>query len=93
MKIKGIRAAVPAFVLLAAFVLGPAGTAFADPPEGSPASCMGYEASAVSPPGTSTEAPPGMPFVAEVFHAFGLTTVFAHEQLGSHEDCDSLLPF
>jgi len=86
-------AGLAVLALLAGFAIGPAGTAFADPGEGGQAGCMGYEASAVSPPGTSSEAPAGMPFVAPIFLEFGLTTVFAQEQLGSHEACDSLLPF
>jgi hypothetical protein len=56
----------------------PAGTAFADPPEGGEASCMGYEASDVSPPGSigapGSYASRGMPgvldFIEEVVIPF-----------------------
>ena len=52
----------PAMTLAIALVvtagLGPAGTAFA---AAGPASCMGHEASSLSPPGSSDEVPGGMP--------------------------------
>ena len=82
------------------------GLALADPPEGGNASCMGYEAAAVSPPGT--EAGPysqhGMPgvlaFIDEVVIPLtgaknrGQVVSSGPAQLrgpGSHEACDEAL--
>jgi hypothetical protein len=79
-------------------LIAPAGTALAD--TGSPyASCMGIEASALSPPGSSDEAPVGMPDIREFLketapgvppgHAFYSIAGHLHE--GSHEACDEAL--
>jgi len=70
-----------------------AGTAFAE--AGAPASCVGHEASNISPPGSSDEFPRGMPelqaFIRENFPdtppgALISTVAKLHE--GSHEACD-----
>ncbi|MBW3665611.1 MAG: hypothetical protein KY469_21150 [Actinobacteria bacterium] len=88
---------------LAVLVLAPAGAALAAPPEPGNASCMGYEASAVSPPGTSDEAPGGMPNVLSdidtffvdpdgEFHNRGkVIRVFTQLGADSHEACDEAL--
>jgi hypothetical protein len=88
----------------AAFSLIPAAfcaTALADPPEG-PASCTGYEASDVSPPG-SEDGPFsqfGMPgilaFIDAIIGSSSLTrgvVISALAQLheGSHEACDEVV--
>lgn len=79
------------------------GTAGAEPPEPGRASCMGYEASAVSPPGTSDEAPGGMPNVlADVDEFFvspngdfrnrgRVISFFTKLEADSHEACDEAL--
>jgi hypothetical protein len=78
------------------------GIAVADPPHGSPASCMGFEAADVSPPG-SEDGPFsqfGMPGILEfmdgiaaaypgVFrHRGDVISAFAQIHAGSHHDCD-----
>jgi hypothetical protein len=86
--------------LLAASALP--GIALADPPEGGNASCMGYEAADVSPPGSTSGATNqfGMPGVmnlgiqgavdAGIFPNRGaFVKLLAGSQLGSHEDCDA----
>jgi hypothetical protein len=82
-------------------VVAPAGSAFADVGSASStrASCMGIEAAAISPPGSSTEAPGGVPdikaFVGQVApgippgKAFFSVAARLHE--GSHEACDEAL--
>ena len=80
---------------------GPAGSAIADVGSASHthASCMGIEAAALSPPGSTDEAPGGMPDVKEflnenfpgvppglVFYSFA-----AHLHEGSHAACDEAL--
>jgi hypothetical protein len=75
-----------------------AGTAFADPKDGSPASCRGFEADAV-PAGTNEEEPDGQRSVRAVIDFFAallgtnrgqITKEFlAHLHLGSHEACDA----
>ena len=81
--------------------VAPVGTAFADAGTASatPASCMGIEAAALSPPGSSAEAPggvkdikafleqvaPGVP-PGQAFYSFAASL---HE--GSHEACDEAL--
>jgi|SRR5438093_8903735 len=90
--------------LLAAVVVAlaaPAGAAFGDVGTADPtnASCMGIEAAALSPPGSSDEAPGGVPdirsFLAAVapgtppglaFYSFA-----AHLHETSHVDCDKAL--
>ena len=79
--------------LMMAFAGGPA---FAE--AASPASCVGHEASNISPPGSSDEFPRGMPelqaFIRENFPdtppgALISTVAKLHE--GSHEACDEAL--
>ena len=97
-----IIAAVLVFALTAGYALGPAGTAFADPREDSPASCMGLEAAAVSPPGSDTEPFPldesgGMPAVNDLFdlllspgspHGAAMSAM-AKLHLADHDACDA----
>ncbi|HEX9767184.1 MAG TPA: hypothetical protein VGA36_10510 [Nitriliruptorales bacterium] len=71
----------------------PVGAAFAEP--AASASCMGHEAAAISPPGSSDEFPGGMPeFGAIVSEAFPgvprgqVISFFATLHEGSHEGCD-----
>lgn len=82
--------------LLASLALASVGTAFAEPP--APASCMGHEASAISPPGSLGEFPGGMPglkeFIDQEFGGVPPGAIYAtiaslHE--GSHELCDEAL--
>ena len=65
--------------------------------ESDKASCIGIEASHISPPGSSEEFPGGMPQLVSVVH--DLSTQFgvapgaiisseAHRHAGSHEACD-----
>lgn len=81
-----------------------ASTAFADAPEGSAASCMGFEASDDSPPGSLSGATNqfGMPGVmniaiqgaveAGLFDSRGeFIRLIADGHLGSHEACDEAL--
>ena len=82
-------------------VAAPAGSAFADVGSASStrASCMGIEAAAISPPGSSAEAPGGVPdikaFLDQVApgvppgQAFFSVAARVHE--GSHEACDEAL--
>jgi hypothetical protein len=90
------RAAVAlAVALLAGLTLAGAPSAFAA--AGSHASCMGLEASNISPPGSSDEVPGGMP----EFNAFIRANVpgpkgavnrqIAKLHLGSHDACDEAL--
>lgn len=65
---------------------------------GSNASCMGHEASAVSPPGSSEEIPDGMPglkaFINQTLPGVPPGVVYssiATLRLGSHEACDEAL--
>lgn len=58
------------------------------------ASCLGIEASAISPPGSSDEFPGGLPevvrFVKSLEGKFGpATSQFAQIHAGSHEACDA----
>lgn len=88
--------------LLVAFGLIQADSGLAAPPEPGDASCMGYEASNVSPPGTSEEAPGGMPNVLADVDAFfvetgffknrgALISFFAQLGAGGHQACDEAL--
>ena len=76
--------------------------AFADPREGGPASCLGYEASDVSPPGSedgtfSQFGMPGILAFIDTLIAAGVVgptrgaviAVVAKLRLGSHEACDA----
>jgi hypothetical protein len=96
MTIKGTLGKVALSVtLLAGLVLGPASTSFGA--AGSHASCMGLEASNISPPGSSDEVPGGMP----EFNAFlranfpgpkgAVNRQIAALHAGSHEACDEAL--
>jgi hypothetical protein len=75
----------------------PASIAIADA-GGPTASCMGFEASAISPPGSSEEVPTGMPgfkaFIDETFPGVPPGQIFqtiSHLHEGSHEACDEAL--
>ena len=81
--------------LVIALLVIPAGAAFAD--AGSHASCMGLEASGISPKGSSEELPGGMPqligFIHETFPgtpAGAVVSSIAKIQAGSHEACDQV---
>jgi hypothetical protein len=76
--------------------------AFADPREGGPASCQGYEASVVSPPGSEngTFSQFGMPGILAFIDAIiasmpspvprgALLSTFSKLREGSHEACDA----
>jgi hypothetical protein len=79
--------------LVIALVVIPAGAAMAD--AGSNASCVGLEASGISPAGSSEEFPGGMPQVVSILHeAFPgvplgkIINQVAKIHAGSHADCD-----
>ena len=61
------------------------------------ASCMGFEASEISPPGSSSEVTGGMPELNQFVKSFGVPpgtafhSVAAQIHEGSHEDCDEAL--
>ena len=86
-------------MLIAGLLLGFAAVGVAPASAAGPgahASCMGHEASAISPPGTSDEVPGGMPefmaFIRTLPGAPGASVSFIatlHE--GSHEACDAAL--
>lgn len=73
--------------------LGTAGPAVADALGN--ASCIGFEASGISPAGSSEEFPGGMKelqaFLRDTFgHPIGaIVSEVAHQHLGSHEACDA----
>ena len=95
MKIRRIFGPALSLALLTS-VVGATGTAFADPTEPTNASCMGIEAAAISPPGSSTEVPPGMPGLVQFAASeLGGVDVFATLAAGlhemSHDGCDSAL--
>jgi hypothetical protein len=90
----GFRPAV-ATLLVALFAFAHAGTASAQ--ASGNASCMGIEASGISPPGTSTEFSGGVKDLRQAFREFAaglgvspgaLTSGFAKLREGSHEACD-----
>lgn len=79
----------------ASLVMVPAAASFA---AGGPASCMGHEASSISPAGTSDEVPGGMrqftQFVREEFAgvpAGAIYSTIAQLREGSHDACDEAL--
>jgi hypothetical protein len=83
-------------VLLGWLALAPTGTAFAT--AAGPASCMGHEASNLSPPGSSEELPSGMPAFSAFFRenfpgtpAGAFISGIAQLREGSHEACDEAL--
>jgi hypothetical protein len=89
-------AALLALVTAALLALIPIGTVAGD--AGGPASCVGHEASGISPPGTSEEFPGGPPQLkAAVEAAFPgvplgqVVRIVATQHLGSHEACDEAL--
>lgn len=86
-----IRSATVAAVSACVFALS-APMAAAEPSGN--ASCLGIEASAISPPGSSDEFPGGLPEVVEFVKSlegkFGpATSQFAQIHAGSHEACDA----
>ena len=92
---RGRRAVFVPVALLAGLALG---TGTSSGAASAPASCMGHEASNISPPGASEEFPGGMPalraFIAENFPGVPPGAVYReiaklHE--GSHEACDEAL--
>ena len=97
MKSK-IIPALFALTLVAGFALAPLNTAFADPKDGGPASCAGFEADAV-PPGSNEEEPNGWRSVLEIIDFFAallgtnrggvISEGLAKLHLGSHEACDA----
>jgi hypothetical protein len=76
-----------------ALTLGVAGPAAADAHDN--ASCIGFEASAIAPAGSSDEFPGGpaelQAFLRDTFgHPTGaIVSEVAHQHLGSHEACDA----
>jgi hypothetical protein len=85
-----------AAALVVVTALGTAGTANADPPS-TKASCVGFEASNVSPPGSSTELPGGVPELVGVVQGLAaeagippgaIVGSIAKLHEGSHEACD-----
>ncbi len=85
---------VLALALVGGLVLSHAGTASAD--AGGNASCMGFEASALSPPGSSDEAPGGVPDLvafaqAQPGHPGDTFKFIASLKEGSHAACDAAL--
>jgi len=81
-----------AMAAVAACTLGLSGPTAAAEPSGH-ASCLGIEASAVSPPGSSEEFPGGMPelvrFVKDQAGKLGpVASQVAKIHAGSHEACD-----
>jgi hypothetical protein len=100
MLVVGIRrqlaTVVLAVAMIAVLLLASGQTAFAQ--AGTNASCMGHEASAISPPGSSSEFPGGMPglkkFIDDEFPGIPPGAIYStiaklHE--GSHEACDAAL--
>jgi hypothetical protein len=90
-KLFGVLTIVGALLLIA--------PATASAEAGTHASCMGFEASALSPPGSSDEVPGGMPALRAFFkevapgvppgQVFYSVAAHLHEQ--SHEACDEAL--
>lgn len=82
--------------MTACLIVLPAAAGFAA--NGSAASCMGHEASSISPPGSSDEFPAGVPqlkaFIDEAFPDVApgrIFSVIAKLHAGSHEACDEAL--
>jgi hypothetical protein len=88
-----IRTSTAVGLFAATLVLGPAVSAFADA-HGN-ASCVGIEASGISPAGSSDEFPGGMPELQRYLRenvgrpTGAVISAVAHEHLGSHEACDA----
>ena len=96
MRRSNYRSSIVVLGLLGALRLGAATNAFAQP--ATHASCLGFEADSVSPPGSSEELPGGMPelnaFIREAFPDLAPGAVYssiAHLHLGSHEACDEAI--
>lgn len=90
---RRMAVAIGVAALLGAFSFETGGTAAAE--AGAQASCVGHEASGISPPGTSDELPGGMPqLLAVIRDAFpgtppgAVVHSVAHLHEGSHEACD-----
>ena len=87
------RHPIAAGALAVAVALGSAGPALADA-RGN-ASCAGFEASAISPPGSLDEVPGGMPELQAFLRANAgrptgaVVSSVARLHLGSHEACDA----
>ena len=96
MKLK-IIAAFFALTLVAGFAVTAPSAAFADPKDGSPASCRGFEAHAV-PPGSNSEEPNGQQSVLDIIDFFAallgvnrgavISEFLAKLHLGSPEACE-----
>lgn len=87
------KIAVVLVMMVIAFLVVPAGAALAD--AASPASCIGHEASGISPAGSSEEFTGGMPqlisVLQEAFPGIPLGQIVsqvAKIHAGSHEACD-----
>lgn len=86
---KAVGVAVTGVLL----VLGTAGPAAAEAHD--QASCIGFEASGIAPPGSSDEFPGGVAELQAFLHStFGhptgmIVSDVAHQHLGSHEACDA----
>lgn len=96
---RGWIRAVVVLQIVGLLVLAAAGSALAkDSSAAAPASCMGHEASDISPPGSSDEVPGGMPalkaFVNGEFPGVPLGVIYrqiARLHEGSHQACDEAL--
>jgi hypothetical protein len=98
---RGVRVLLTSVAITATVQIGGLQAAHADATDHTTqASCMGYEASSISPPGSSGEEPGGVPqFVAEVkelasgsgISPGALFSFIASLHEGSHEDCDEAL--
>lgn len=92
MRSKGFRLAIIAAGSAAFIAIGGAGSGLGD--ASIHASCLGIEASNVSPPGSSDEVPGGMAELvagtkAEAGGKYGpVARAFAKVHAGSHEACD-----
>jgi len=94
-RVNRPRRVTAMLLAIAGLTLSASGTAFAN--AAGPASCLGHEASNISPPGSSEEVPGGMPalmgFIREAVPgppgAFVSHAAKLHE--GSHEACDEAL--
>jgi hypothetical protein len=93
---RPLIAAILALAMASLLTLVSVRTVAADSAE--PASCVGHEASGISPPGSSEEFPGGPPELkAAVEAAFPgvplgqVVRIVATQHLGSHEACDEAL--
>ena len=88
-----IAVAVLAFALLGGALLS--GTDATSATAAGPASCMGLEASDISPPGSNPEAPAGMPDLLAFVDSTGapnrgaVISSLARLHEGSHQACDA----